>query len=331
MRARARALGVLVAAVVVALGGAALVAGCGGGAGSYDSVQVGFLVNLTHGPAIIGLQKEFSDGLAGLPVLEHPFQNGPEEISALLGGSLDAAYVGPGPYVMAESRAPGRLRLLAGVVTGGQRLVATPSSGIRTIADLAGKKVAVPAHGNTQDLTLRLLLERAGLKGDDQGGTVGIVPVKNAALGDAIDGGVVDAALAPEPYAAKLIATGVVVPVAPADRQIARWRIPATVLVVTEEFATAEPAAVRALVAATARAVARAEANPAVVAKAFNDLIAEITGKTMDGKVLMTALANMTANTDIAPGSMQLMVDAADAAGYLGGPVPPATMVPRPG
>ena len=206
MRARARALGVLLAAVVVALGGAALVAGCGGGAGSYDSVQVGFLVNLTHGPAIIGLQKEFSNGLAGLPVEEHPFQNGSEEISALLGGSLDAAYVGPGPYVMAESRAPGRLRLLAGVVAGGQRLVATPSSGIRTIADLAGKKVAVPAHGNTQDLTLRLLLERAGLKGDDQGGAVGIVPVKNAALGDAIDGGAVDAALAPEPYAAKLVA-----------------------------------------------------------------------------------------------------------------------------
>jgi ABC-type nitrate/sulfonate/bicarbonate transport system substrate-binding protein len=75
--------------------------------------------------------------------------------------------------------------------------------------------VAVPAHGNTQDLTLRLLLQKAGLRGDDQGGDVGIVPVKNSALGDAIDGGAVDAALAPEPYAAKLEAKGKVVPVAP--------------------------------------------------------------------------------------------------------------------
>ncbi|MFZ9370510.1 MAG: PhnD/SsuA/transferrin family substrate-binding protein, partial [Limnohabitans sp.] len=92
------------------------------------------------------------------------------KVSALLGGSLDAGYMGPGPYVLAESRAPGRLRLLGGVVTGGQSLVARPDSGIRSAADLAGRRVAVPSHGNTQDLALRLLLDTAGLRASDQGG-----------------------------------------------------------------------------------------------------------------------------------------------------------------
>ena len=316
----------LAAALAIVAG--AVLTGCGG-AQSYDSVRLGYFLNLTHGPAIIALQHEFKDGLAGLPVEPQVFQSGPEEVSALLSGSLDAGYIGPGPYVMAESRAPGRLRLLAGVVTGGQRLVAVPGAHITSVADLAGKRVAVPSHGNTQDLTLRLLLKGAGLRGDDQGGDVVIVPVKNSALGDAIDGGAVDAALAPEPYAAKLEAKGKVVPVASANAQLGRWRIPATVLVATEEFAAAEPAATRALVAANAKAVARAQANPLTVGRDFNALIEQETGKTVDEPVLLAALKDMTATTQIAPGAMQLMVDAAETAGYLGGPVPPGALVPR--
>ncbi len=327
MRASLR---VAIAAILVAVAGGSLLAGCGGGTQSYDSVRVGFMLNLTHGPAIIAVQKEFTDGLAGLPVETQVFQSGPEEVSALLGGSLDVGYVGPGPYVLVESRAPGRLRLLGGVVTGGQRLVATPGSGIHSVADLAGKNVGVPAYGNTQDLTLRLLLATVGLKGDDQGGDVGIIPVKNATLGDALDEGVIDAALAPEPYSAKLEATGKVVPVVSANRQIAAWRIPATVLVATEEFARAEPAATRAFVAANARAVVRARANPLVVARAFNDLIADQTGKTIDEQVLLAALGQMRATTSIAPGAMALMVRAGDTAGYLGGPVAPGALIPYP-
>lgn len=331
MRARARAVGGVLAAAVVLLAGALALAGCGGGATSYDSVRLGYFPNLTHGPAIIALNREFKKGLAGLPVEALAFQSGPEEVSALLGGSLDAGYMGPGPYVMAESRAPGRLRLLAGVVTGGQRLVAAPGADITSIADLAGKRVAVPSHGNTQDLTLRWLLKQAGLRGDDQGGDVQVVPVKNSALGDAIDGGAVDAALAPEPYAVKLEAKGQVVPVASANALIEKWKVPATVLVVTEEFARAEPAATHALVVANAKAVARARANPVTVARDFNALIAEQTGKTVDEPVLLAALRDMTMTTAIAPGAMQVMVDAAAEAGYLGGPVPPGALVPRPG
>ena len=47
--------------------------------------------------------------------------------------------------------------------------------------------------------------------------------------------------------------------------------------------------------------------------------------------MLLAALKEMTATTTIAPGAMQLMVNAADTAGYLGGPVPPGALVPRPG
>jgi NitT/TauT family transport system substrate-binding protein len=327
VRVRPIAAAILAAAVALM---ALLVAGCGG-QGPADSVRVGFLLNVTHGPALIALQREFADGLAGLPVEEQIFATGPEAVSALLGGSLDVGYLGPGPYVLAESRAPGRLRLLGGVVTGGQEMVARPGSGITSVRDLAGKRVAVPAHGNTQDLTLRLLLDEAGLRADDQGGNVEVVPVKNAALPEAMRQGVVDATLAPAPYGERLVADGEAVRVPRINRAVDSWRIPATLLVVTEEFARANPEATAALVKASASAVRRAQAGQVVVARRFNEMLSEATGKEIDESVLLASLRAMRATTDIAPGSMARMVRAAEIAGYLGGPVPPKALVPRPG
>lgn len=327
MRASRAALAATVAAVLLLA--SALVSGCGS-SGPADVVRVGLFLNVTHGPALIALEREFAKGLAGLPVEEQVFASGPEEVSALLSGSLDAGYIGPGPYVLAESRAPGRLRLLAGVVTGGQSLVAAPGSGIRRLADLRGRRVAVPSHGNTQDLTLRLLLDHGGLRASDQGGDVEVVPVKNSALPEAVKQGVVDAALAPAPYGERLVADGVAVPVPAVDRIIDAWRIPATVLVATEDFVRANPEATRALVAANAKAVVRAEASHVLVARTFNAMLAESTGKEIDEAALLAALGDMEATTDIAPGAMARMVRAADVSGYLGGPVPPAALVPRP-
>lgn len=326
---RARPVVAAIAATVVAL--AALLAGGCGGQGPADSVRVGFFLNVTHGPALIALQREFADGLAGLPVEEQVFASGPEEVSALLGGSLDAGYLGPGPYLLAESRAPGRLRLLGGVVTGGQEMVARPGSGITGVRDLAGKRVAVPSHGNTQDLTLRLLLDEAGLRATDQGGEVEVVPVKNAALPEAMRQGVVDATLAPAPYGERLVADGAAVRVPAINRAIDAWRIPATMLVATEEFAKANPEATAALVRASASAVRRAQSGQAAVARRFNAMLSESTGKEIDEAVLLASLRAMRATTDVAPGAMARMVRAADISGYSGGPVSPAALVPRPG
>ncbi len=322
-------LAAVLAGVMLALAG--LVGGCGGSGGRADVVRVGLFLNITHGPALISLQREFAEGLAGLPVEEQLFASGPEEVSALLSGSLDAGYMGPAPYLLAESRAPGRLRLLGGAVTGGQSMVARPGSGIRDVADLAGRRVAVPAHGNTQDLTLRLLLDRAGLRADDQGGDVEVVPVKNSALPEAVRQGVVDAVLAPAPFGERLVADGDAVAVPSVDRVLDRWRIPATVLVVNEEFARTNPDATRALVRASARAVVRARANPEAVSTAFNRMLSEATGKTIDPAVLRESLERSKATTALAPGSMALVAEAARLSGYLGGPVAPRALVPRAG
>ena len=143
--------------------------------------------------------------------------------------------------------------------------------------------------------------------------------------------GVVDAALAPAPFGERLAAEGLAVPVPAIDRQIDAWSIPATILVATEEFVKANPEATRALVRANAQVVRRAQADRVAVARRFNELLAESTGKEIDEAVLLASLGSMRATTDIAPGAMARMVRASEISGYSGGPVQAKALVPRPG
>ncbi|MGZ3408695.1 MAG: ABC transporter substrate-binding protein, partial [Polyangia bacterium] len=87
-----------------------------GGAGCRDkrqgatlsSLRLGFFPNLTHGPALVGLQRgDFAKALAPLPVDAKPFNAGPEAMEALFAGALDACYVGPAPAINGYLRSHG--------------------------------------------------------------------------------------------------------------------------------------------------------------------------------------------------------------------------------
>src|SRR5207244_9601664 len=109
------------------------------------------------------------------------FNAGPTLIEALFGGAIDFGYVGPSPAVNGYVQSKGQaLRIVAGAVSGGASFVVRPAAGVRGAADLAGKKLATPQRGNTQDVALRAYLKENGLKSRDQGGTVEVVPTSNS-------------------------------------------------------------------------------------------------------------------------------------------------------
>lgn len=90
------------------------------------------------------------------------FTNGPIQIQAFGSGSLDFGYVGPGALWLPAS---GRAKVIA-INNLGQadRVVAQP--GLRTMADLKGRKVGVP-EGTSGDMLLRLALKREGMRIED--------------------------------------------------------------------------------------------------------------------------------------------------------------------
>jgi len=171
------------------------------------TLRLGYLTNLTHGGALIGLdRKSLTSSLPSkTTITAQAFNAGPGEVEAILGGALDAAYIGPSPAVSAylKTRA---IRVVAGATSGGAGLVVRPGLAVHGPADLKGKTLATPELGNTQDVALRAYLADHGLKTDPQGGgDVRIVPTANATALTLLQQGQIDGAWVPEPWLSRMI------------------------------------------------------------------------------------------------------------------------------
>ena len=70
---------------------------------------------------------------------------GPDEVTSLFSGALDAAYLGPGPAINAWQRSPGQaIRITSGAASGGAPLVVRKA--ITLVADLTGKTLPAAAR-----------------------------------------------------------------------------------------------------------------------------------------------------------------------------------------
>ncbi|MDT7655871.1 MAG: sulfonate transport system substrate-binding protein, partial [Pseudonocardiales bacterium] len=117
--------------------------------GPAAELRLGYFPNITHAPALIGLDKGFfAKELGSTKLVTQQFNAGPPEVSALLGGSLDAAFIGSSPAINAFDQSKGAtVRLIAGSTSGGAQLVVKP--GITTPEQLKGQTIATPQLANT--------------------------------------------------------------------------------------------------------------------------------------------------------------------------------------
>ena len=104
----------------------------------------------------------FQQELGSTKLTTQTFNAGPEEVSALLGGSLDAGFIGSGPAINAFAKSNGEaIRLIAGSTSGGAQLVVSPD--ITSPEQLKGKIIATPQAGNTQDIAFKKWLKENNL------------------------------------------------------------------------------------------------------------------------------------------------------------------------
>ncbi|MBO4684612.1 MAG: ABC transporter substrate-binding protein [Desulfovibrio sp.] len=129
------------------------------------------------------------------------FHAGPELMTAMKAGSLDAGYVGEAPATIAFARGLDRVHMIAQVNTGGSALVVALSSTARTVADLKGGRIAVPGNGTVQDFLVRKSLRDAGLKASD----VKIVTIAPSEMAPALQRGQIDAFIAWQPFPARAV------------------------------------------------------------------------------------------------------------------------------
>ena len=132
------------------------------------------------------------------------FISGTPEMTALLAGQLDIAYVGPDPaanaYIVSNGTA---LEIVSGVASGGALFVVTNTSGITSVANLGGKTFAAPGLGNTQDIALRSFLAAHGYASTTEGGNVTIDDTSNSNIVTLFEQNKITGAWVPEPYASE--------------------------------------------------------------------------------------------------------------------------------
>ncbi|WP_052434332.1 ABC transporter substrate-binding protein [Streptacidiphilus melanogenes] len=295
--------------------------GCATGAaaapGPAGTLRLGYLADITHATALIGVHDGvYARDLARTRLTSQVFQAGPDEMTALLGGHLDAAYVGPSSALNAYVRSHGQaLRIVAGATLGGAELVVRP--GLTSPSQLRGKTLATPQLGNTQDVALRYWLSQQGYHTDPSGsGDVAVVPESNATTLEQFRAGRIDGAWVPEPWASRLVVEGgghVLVD----ERSL--WpggRFATTVLVVATSFLTAHPQTVTALLAAQLDTEAWIAAHPATARTDAGQALTELTGSTLQSAELTRAWAQLTLGHDPVMGELPTLAAHAAAVGF---------------
>lgn len=299
---------------------------------ALKTVRLGFFPNLTHAPALIGMQEGyFKDALKplGATVTPTAFNAGPDAVTALFGDSLDIAYIGPNPTISAYTQSKGEaIKVISGAASGGAALVVSPD--ITSAADLKGKTIATPQLGNTQDVALRYWLQQQGLGTTvEGGGDVSIKPQANADGLTAYAADQIQGAWVPEPWVSEYVAKGAKVLVDEKDL----WpdgKFVTTNIVVRTAFLQEHPEAVQAVLDANISALQEIEDDPAQAKTDVNAALTSLTGSPLDSKILNSAWDQIQFTADPLPttlvDSAQHAVDAGlldqgeiDAAGGLPG------------
>jgi NitT/TauT family transport system substrate-binding protein len=301
---------------------ALLAAGCAGSAsraqGSADVLRLGIFPNLTHAPGYVALgQGIFDEVMPNTKVEIAVFNSGTEAGEALLAGSIDATYIGPGPATSLYVESGGQVAVVSGAVSGGASLVIRKGSGIESPQDLAGKKVAVPGIGNTQDVALRTWLEANGLRSQDEGGNVAIVEVDNPELPQLFQAGQLDAAWEPEPYPSLLIEEGLAELFLDEAQLWPDGQFVTTHLLVSTIYMDAHPTVIEELVEANVQAISFMQENPDAAKATAEAQLIEYGAPSLDQAVVDAAWDKLEFTWDpIAP---SLEKDAQDAfeLGYL--------------
>jgi NitT/TauT family transport system substrate-binding protein len=303
-------------AIALPLLSAALLASGAGCSRTRDDrpLRLGYFPNLTHAQALVGVDDGSLAAALGGRLEPRMFNAGPAAMEALLSGELDASYVGASPAVIAFLRSKGQgLRVVAGAASGGAVLVVRDA---RRPQDLAGKRVASPQLGNTQDVALRVWLRANGL--GDRGGAGGaqVTPLANPDILTLFARGDLAGAWVPEPWGARLVAEAggrILVD----ERTL--WpdgKFPATLLVVSRRALERRPEEVRALLGAHLALTRRWANDPAAFGRLVNAAYAKRTGKALPDRILEDALSRLEPTSDPLDAQLQQLARHAQSLGF---------------
>ena len=162
------------------------------------TLRIGYMPNYASLWGVLSAIEQGCFAEEGITVELTEFSDGPSEIAAMEGGSIDLAYIGKGAHRLcitgsAVIFAPSSVHTV-------DKVVCMPDSGIQSVNDLKGKTIAYNA-GSSSESTFNNALEVAGLTRDDvKPMELSIDNVVPAAVS-----GSIDAAVCWNPYSGQIL------------------------------------------------------------------------------------------------------------------------------
>lgn len=163
---------------------------------ALQPVRLGYQFHLWGAPAVVAIRKGFFKD-EGLTIEPRKFASGKAARDAMIAGSIDIGTVGITPFIVGATK--GNMAALAVVCYAGRTgvVMARIGAGIKTVADLRGKKIASKVGSTLDNVFKKRIAPAAGLSEKDY-------TIVNATFSDhvsALASGSVDAFLGLEPFA----------------------------------------------------------------------------------------------------------------------------------
>jgi len=285
-----------------------------------NTLRIAYFPNIGHAIPIIGMEKGFfTEQLTDTEIETRVFDSGPQVIESLFANSIDIAYVGPGPTINGFLNSENKnIQILSGAASGGASFIVHPNSEINTASDFAGKKIAVPQIGNTQDISLRHYLSENNLKPAEKGGSVIVYNISNPDIYTLFVKGDIDGAWVAEPWATiletelgghRLFFEEDLWP----DKQFA-----SVLLIANTDYVKKNPEIISDFLISHHEIVKWINDNPVETRITFNTFLKSHLGQSLSDDVVDISLSNLEITSDPVMDSVYSFAEKANVLGYLG-------------
>ena len=286
-----------------------------------NKIRIAYFPNIGHAIPIVGIEKGFyAQSIGNQTLIEtRIFDSGPQVIESLFANSIDIAYVGPGPaingFLNSENN---KVQILAGAASGGASFIVHPNSEIKEISDFAGKKIAAPQIGNTQDVSLRYHLSENGLKSSDKGGSVVVYNISNPDIYTLFVKGDIDGAWVAEPWATILETELDGTRLFYEEELWPDNRFASVLLIANADYVEKNPQLISNFLSSHHESITWINQNPVETRIVFNDFLNSYLGQSLSDDVVDTALSNLEITSNPMADSVYSFAEKADSLGYLG-------------
>ena len=196
--------------------------------------------------------------------------------------------------------------------------IAQKGSGLESIENFDGKRIAAPQISNTQDVSLRYYLSLNELMPVEKGGTVYVLNISNPDIYTLFAKGDIDGAWVPEPWATMLVQDLDGVRIFNESEFWPENEFSSVLLIGRTDFIEKNPEIISNWIDSNKKTVQWINSNPEEAKQVYSKFLQGYMGKTLPDQIIDESFSNLIITSNPLKESVITFAERADSLGYLG-------------